>query len=330
MTEMIQNLQDSLSKISSALGFEIDPDAGKIFITGGNGPLGHRVATKLLRAGFPDLRLGAHRPEDMEDKSEKGAEVVRFVWEDPETYKKALDGVKTVFCTAPYHRGWKENFEPFLDACKDAGVQHIVKFSFYHAQSQADHFHLVPLVKDHGYCDHLLVKSGITFTILEATHLMSNPFVLRGNELRSSQKPAVLFGASRNKGVNYVGPNDIAECATRAILDPMRHKNRIYTLTGSSTITEQEVCGLLGDYLNKPVMYIEQPIQTLKDSEKKSGDPEWMIEDMVTLEMVKASGYEVDPGFATKDIENICGHPPETFSMYLQSSEFMSPVERAY
>jgi hypothetical protein len=96
MDSIVQNLRSSAAKISSILGFEIDPDAGKIFITGGNGPIGHRVAYKLLRAGFPDVRLGAHRLEDMEDKREEGAEVVKFIWEDPDTYSKALEGVKTV------------------------------------------------------------------------------------------------------------------------------------------------------------------------------------------------------------------------------------------
>jgi uncharacterized protein YbjT (DUF2867 family) len=98
-TELVESLKFSFHKISAILGFEIDPDAGKIFITGGNGPVGHRVASKLLKAGFPDVRCGAHRPEDMHDKGKEGAEIVHFVWEDPDTYADALTGIKTVrFC----------------------------------------------------------------------------------------------------------------------------------------------------------------------------------------------------------------------------------------
>lgn len=96
--ERVESLiKESLHKIGTILGFEIDPDAGKIFVTGGNGPLGHRVASKLLNAGFPAVRCGAHHPEEMQnDEGKEGAEIVRFVWEDPTTYADALNGIKTV------------------------------------------------------------------------------------------------------------------------------------------------------------------------------------------------------------------------------------------
>jgi nucleoside-diphosphate-sugar epimerase len=96
--ERVENLiKDSFHKIGTILGFEIDPDAGKIFITGGNGPVGHRVASKLLNAGFPAVVCGAHHPEEMKnDKDKEGAEIVHFVWEDPNTYAGALTGIKTV------------------------------------------------------------------------------------------------------------------------------------------------------------------------------------------------------------------------------------------
>jgi uncharacterized protein YbjT (DUF2867 family) len=237
--------------------------------------------------------------------------------------------VKSVFCTAPYHKDWKANFGPFLDACAKAGVKHFVKFSFYHARVSGDPFQNVPLVKDHGDCDEMLIKSGLAYTILAASHLMSNPLIFQGRELRASQKPAVLYGASAGKPVNYVSPNDIAECAVRVILEPLAHHHKEYCLTGSIGIKEQEVCQLLSDHLKKPIMYVDQPLHTFKEGERMSGDPEWMVEDLCTLEMVKASGYEANRGFPTKDIENICEHEPETFAMYLRSTETMSDIEKA-
>lgn len=324
----MDSIRNSITKIGELLGFNIDQDAGLIFVTGGNGPAGHRVATKLLSAGYPHVRLGAHNPTDMEDKSKKGAEIADFRWESPDTYEKALTGVKTVFCTAPYHKHFKKHFGTFLEACQEAGVKHFVKFSFYHARMSGDPFQNVPLVKAHGDCDERLIKSGMPYTILAASHLMSNPMVFQGTELRKSQKPAILYGASGNKPVNYVSPNDVAECAVRVILEPAAHHNQEYTLTGSIGITEQEVCQVLSDHFQKPIMYVDQPLHTFKEGERMSGDPEWMVEDLATLEMVKASGYEGDPGFATKDIEEICGREPETFAMYLRAKGNMSKVER--
>jgi uncharacterized protein YbjT (DUF2867 family) len=330
MADVVQNIRSSFVKIGELLGLsDMDEEVGLIFVTGGNGPVGHRVATKLLRAGYAEVRLGAHHPTDMEDKSKEGAEIADFSWERPETYEKALDGVRSVFCTAPYHKNWKDNFAPFLEACKKAGVKHFVKFSFYHARLSGDPFQNVPLVKDHGDCDEKLVKSGLNYTILAASHLMSNPLVFQGRELRKEEKPAVLYGASEEKPVNYVSPNDVADVAVKVILEPKGHHNKEYTLTGLVGITEQEVASLLSDHLKKPIMYVNQPLHTFREGERKSGDPEWMVEDFSTLEMVKASGYESDPGFISKDIEMVCGHEPETFAMYIRSTETMSNVEKA-
>jgi NAD(P)H dehydrogenase (quinone) len=330
MGDVVKNIINSIAKIGEILGLaNIDQDAGLIFITGGTGPVGHRVATRLLNAGYPQVRIGAHHATDMEDKNKEGAEIADFGWDRPDTYEHALAGVKTVFCTTPYHKDWKKNFGPFLEACKKAGIQHFVKFSFYHARMSRDPFHNVPLVKAHGDCDEKLIKSGLTFTILGASHLMSNPLVFQGNELRAKQKPAILYGASANKLVNYVSPNDVAECAVRVILEPHSHHNQEYNLTGSIGIAEQEMCQLLSDHLKKPIMYVDQPLHTFQEGERMSGNPNWIVEDIAMLEMVKASGYEADPAFPTMDIKEICGHEPETYAMYLRSTETMSKIEKA-
>jgi len=324
MSDIFESIGLSLKKIGEALGIaNMDPEAGLIFITGGNGPIGHRVAMRLLRAGYPQVRLGAHHPTTMEDMNKEGAEIADFNWNRPDTFEKALAGVKSVLCTAPYIQNWKENFVPFLNACKKAGVKHFVKIYFYHARVSGDPFQNVPLVRDHGDCDEALVRSGLSYTIISASHLMSNPLIFQGRELRKDEKPAVLYGASANRGINYVSPNDVAEVAVRVLMEPPAHTSKEYTLTGEKPITEQEVCQVLSDHLKKPIMYVDQPHHTFKDGEKLSGDPEWMVEDLTTLEMVKASGYEADPGFATKDIEKICGHPPETFNEYILATEYM-------
>jgi NAD(P)H dehydrogenase (quinone) len=318
----------TLMKVGEALGIpNLDPESGLIFVTGGNGVVGHRVATKLLRAGYPQVRLGAHSPTEFADKNKDGAEIADFDWSRTDTYDKALVGVKSVLCTAPYMKGWKKKFPFFLEACRNAGVKHFIKLSFYHARLPGDPFQNVPLVRAHGECDELLAKSDLPYTILGASHMMSNPMTLQGHELRMDQKPAVLYGASLHKGVNYVSPNDIADVTVHILLDPRSHHNREYTLTGPEPIKDQQVAQLLSDYLKKPIMYVDQPLHTFQEGERMSGDPEWLVEDLMKLEMVKASGYEEDPHFVSNDIEQICGHPAETFDAYLLMTEAMTPME---
>jgi uncharacterized protein YbjT (DUF2867 family) len=320
----------SLAHVGEALGIpNLDPSSGKIFVTGGSGPVGHRVALRLLNAGYPTVRVGVPHVDAAEGLNKLGAETADFDWQNDATYAHALDGVRSVMCTAPYVEKWAERFPNFLEACKKAGVKHIVKVSFYHARASGDVFQDVPLVRAHGDCDELLTKSGISYTILAATHFMSNPFVFQGQELRKDQKPATFYGASAGKGVNYVSPNDVAEVAVRALLEPKAHHNKEYVLTGPEAITDQTVADLISKHLDKPIMYVDQPVHTFEDEEKMGGDPEWKIKDLVALEKIKASGKEEDASFVSKDIETICGRKAETFEEYLLVKDYMTSVESA-
>ena len=324
-----EKLADVGTKILHYLDFEFDRSAGTIFVTGGHGSMSYRVASRLLNAGFPSVRVGALHADEMSDLNKLGAEVADFSWSNDETYAKALNGAKSVFCTTPHHEGWDKEFELFLEACQQAEVKHIVKMSFYHANKPADELQEVPLVKLHGECDKKLMQSGIAYTIVAASHLMSNPLVYQIKNLQDDKTPAKLYGASAGRAVNYVSPNDVAETAVRALLAPKDHVDKVYSLTGPVPIKEDEVAALLGKFMNKPVMYVDQPIEFFEMEEKRSGDPSWLVEDLVSLEKMKASGHEGYISFLSTDFENICGHKAETFEDYLANIDTMSPREKA-
>lgn len=286
--------------------------------------IGHRVAQRLLDAGCRNVRLGAIDPTKLEDMNEKGAAIADFAWEREETYDQALDGVKTVFCVTPYIENWHIHFPAFLTACEKTKIEHFVKISFIHCN---DELMKVPLVKNHFQCDRHLIESGIRYTIIAASHLMSNPLVCQGKEIMSENKPACFYGASAGHGVNYVSPNDVAEMAYRVLLNPEAHANKEYTVTGRGPMTDQTMADILSKHFSKPVMYVDQPPRVFEDSERYSGDPAWMVKDLVMLEKVKASGIEEDESFVSHDMEKLCGRKPEMFEQYLRAKNFMTPKE---
>lgn len=351
MEDAIHRTTVKMMQVGEALGIRnLDPESGRIFVTGGTGVIGHRVATRLMRAGYPMVRVGAHRPDILEDFNKMGAEVADFHWDHEETYEKALHGVKSVLCTCAYTKDWQKHFPVFLEACKKAGVRHFVKVSFYHARQSGDPFQEVPLVRAHGDCDEMLIKSltpmmqsvmqgesdvsldfgrpHMSYTILYASHFMSTPFTFQGKELRESSTLSTFYGASGNKGVNYVSPNDVAEMAVRVILEPRSHYNKEYTVTGPKAITDQQVADLISKHLNKPVMYVDQPLHEFKSELQLCGDPDWMVQDLVGLEKVKATGNEESLGFISRDFEAVCNHKPESFEEYLRMEDMMTKVER--
>lgn len=81
-----------------------------------------------------------------------------------------------------------------------------------------------------------------------------------------------FYGASVGKGVNYVSPNDSAEVAVRALLEPRAHRNKEYTLT--VWLQDNATAPFRSHHLQKPVMYVDQPMHTYDDGEKMGGKPQ--------------------------------------------------------
>jgi NAD(P)H dehydrogenase (quinone) len=340
-----RNVMDGLMHVGEALGIHnLDPEPGNIFVTGGTGIIGHRVAARLLNAGYPHVRLGTSKVDSLGDMNKLGAEIADFSWDREQTYAKALTGIKSVLCTMPYEQHWYKHFPAFLEACKKAHVKHLVKLSFYHARIPGDVFSQVPLVKHHADCDEMLISmvkpvvinSGEavdfyhpnrSYTIIYASHFMSNPFTYQGTELRHSETRGALYGSSMNHAVNYVSPNDVAEAAVRILLEPRAHYDKEYTLTGPGPITDLEIANLLSGYFKKPIEYVDQPLDEFSAKIKQGGDPRWLVADLVALEKIKASGREEDHKFVSDDFEKICGHSPESFEDYLTMTDTMIPVE---
>jgi uncharacterized protein YbjT (DUF2867 family) len=161
----------------------------------------------------------------------------------------------------------------------------------------------------------------MSYTILAASHFMSNIFTFQNKELRESGTLSTFYGASGNKGVNYVSPNDIAEVAVRVLLEPRAHYNKEYTLTGPASITDQEVASLLSKHIKKPVMYVDQPLHEFTTEIMLGGDPNWVVQDLAALEKIKATGEEENKAFVSTDFKKLCGHEAQTFEDYLQDED---------
>jgi len=343
----MEAVKKTLGKVVQPIASIVDRSSGLVFVTAGNGAIGYRVAMRLLQTGYEDVRVGHSDPLNKERQDEAaetrsvdletaamdkikdaGGMITDFSWDKEETYKAALEGVKTVFCSAPTRKDWDAHFAAFLRACKHAGVRHVVKLSFFHAMQGPDEpagefshskpsediFLKVPLVRIHRECDKRLMKSGLDYTILFATHFMSNPLRYQGMHLRTEGK---FYGASGMKGVNYVSPNDVADVAVRCIVSPKDHYRKGYTLTGPKAITDMEVADRLTTAFNTKIEYVNQSASEFKDT------------NFAALELVKASGVEQKTGVVTKEINRICNHPAEPYDEYLLNKDAMSPHEQA-
>jgi uncharacterized protein YbjT (DUF2867 family) len=332
----------ALADIIPGLGnLTFDADAGTIFITSGTGVIGYRVAMSLLEAGYKKVRVGVWKGEREvgpgDDDSDfvgkitlllrqKGAEVIDFDWKDQSTYKIALKGCKTVFCTIPHLEDWQLAFPAFLNVAKESKVEHFVKVSFLRNSIGEEYRKSVAFVKFHASCDDYLEQapksSRITYTILCTSHIMATPLLQQGKNLTENHK---YVTGSYGMGVNYVSPNDVADAAVVVLLNQSHHRNRVYNLTGPGPIFDRDVARLLSKAYGTEIEHVELGYHDFRKYIKARGLPEWLVKDSAEMEKMKASGIDEYTSSYTNDVMKLIGKKPETFGEYLANKNSQRP-----
>ena len=333
MTKLWMN---ALKSIGEALDIHnLDREPGRIFMTEASSEVGKAIASRLIKTGYAHLRIGTTTTitPTCDDKQSRGVELVDFCWDREETYAHALKGVKSVIITIPYQRHWYKHFSAFIKACQKAKVKHYVKLSFY--LSHVAGTRQLPFVKHHTNCDEMLMNmiipdeehvTQMSYTIIAATHFMSNPIhryrtkLNRGTDLAAS---TTLWNASSHSyATNYISPHDVAESMTRVVLSPHDHYNQIYTIMGPELIPNINLAMLMSIHFGKQIDCIQCTDMVdyrNKYMESHSETPLWYRNDQVALQRVMASGLEEH--MTTKVLPNdfvlICGHAPERFWDYL-------------
>jgi uncharacterized protein YbjT (DUF2867 family) len=316
----------------------IDREPGKIFITGGSGVIGHRIATKLVDVGYTNVRVGTDIKDFLNHMPWKGAKVVDFSWNREETYANALIGIKSVIITIPYQKCWYKHFSVFLKSCQKAGIKHFVKISF--CISNVPGTRQIPFVKHHTNCDDMLVHlimpdyckhlSHMSYTILSASHFMSNPITYYSMKLNDTNLLAKDYVAYKGHACNYISPNDVAEAAVRVVLSPYDHSNRVYTLLGPKLITLQEIATLMTKYYSKNIEWTDVCLSDYRILLQGTKTPRWMVKDLVSMQQLLTSGFDKDIVQHTQnDFERICGRPPESFTEYFTRTDTMTYLESA-
>lgn len=267
--------------------------------------------------------------------NDKGAEVVEFSWKREETYASALRGVKSVIITIPYERYWYENFSKFLKACKMANVKHFIKLTFY--LSHVNGFRRIPFVKNHLNCDEMLMRlimpdeeylSQMTYTIISASHFMSNQTINYGIELNGTDALTNVYSATKTRAANYISPNDVAEATVRVVLSPQDHYNRIYTLLGPELITCASVTQYMSKFYMKKLHHTDVSCSKHRNILIEAGGAVWEVNERMVMQRVMASGLEENITWGMRnDFERICRHRPETFTEYLTNIDSMIPME---
>lgn len=266
-----------------------------ILVTGATGNVGQEVVRALLKKNARVIAAD-HRPERVRALFGEAMSAVRLDFKDRETWASAVKGATHAFLLRPPAIADVENnLNPFVDAARAHGVDHVVFLSVAGAGKNK----VVPhrKVEDH------LRALGDHHTNLRPGFFAQN--------LQSSYRDDIIeddriYVPAGMKPVNWIDVRDIAEVAALVLCEPEKHRGQNYTLAGPGPVPWSEVTDALTKALGRTIAYEPASVLGYMRHLSRRGLPRGAILVQTVLHFLLrfGQGATVDP-----TLEQLLGRP---------------------
>lgn len=214
----------------------------RILVTGTSGNVGSAVL-QYLEGMDIEVTAGV-RDVERSRKADPGTCYIPLDFERPDTYASALQGITKVFLVRPPHlTDVRGIFAPFVEACRQAGVAHIVFLSLL----GAEHNPFPP----HHRIERVIKGSGMAYTFIRPGFFMQNLSTTHAEDIRDRSD---LFIPSGRAKVSFIDTRDIGEIIGK-VLTEEGHEGMAYTLTGKEAVTYSQVAERMTHHLGRRVTY---------------------------------------------------------------------------
>ncbi|MGV9295483.1 NmrA family NAD(P)-binding protein [Amycolatopsis sp. NPDC003676] len=273
-----------------------------VLVLGATGRTGRRVVSLLAEQGH-EIRAASRTPG-----SPAGPVTpVRLDWDDPATYRPALDGVDAIYQWFPISPDPTAEVAALLDDAKAAGVRRVVHLSNMAAQLSAGGF------AAHGV-ERFLETGPVPATILRpnvfAENFSEHPAILQGIRTGVVSVPA---GDGR---VAPISVEDIAAVAAAALTQG-GHQHQICSLTGPHSLSFSDMAAIVGDAAGKPVRYQAMDPAEFREALLGGGTPGQVADFYAAMYEGIRNDCAAD---VTDDVQRITGRLPVSFADYARAA----------
>lgn len=276
-----------------------------ILITGATGNIGGEVIQHLLAKNTP-IRGLVRDLKKATKLAEQGMELAKGDFSQPETLDSVLQEIEKAFLVTSNLPNQVELECNFIDAAKQAGVQHVVKLSVMGAGKLPSTFQ-----KWHRQIEEHLEQSGMAWTHLRPNMLMQNI----GYFAQTIAQSGSIYNSVGNTKISHVDARDVAAVAA-ACLTEAGHENQSYVLTGLKAITFDEIADIFAKALDRDVKYVDLPPADLKAARLANGEPEWYLDGELELFACWKQGAGTAVTNAIADIIHRSATTYEEFAQY--------------
>jgi len=277
-----------------------------ILITGASGSVGKTVLQEAIRR---DSKVRAmYRSKEEAAKAPSGCEPVLADYADKRSLSKALDGVSSVYVVCSPISQLVELESNMLDACKEAGVKHVVLNS---ALGAGDYPKSFP--SWHRKVEDKLKGMGLSCTILRPNGFLQNIVAFNAPSIRTQ---GAFHAAMGDAKVSYLDVGDIAAVAVKT-LQGGAHAGKTYELNGPEAISNPELAKRISRVTGRRVNFVDIPESAQRESMLGAGMPEWQVTALLELQQYYKQG-----GGAKTDglLRSLIERAPVTLDQYLAAN----------
>lgn len=209
-----------------------------VLVTGASGNIGRVVAEVLAATPGVEVRTGHRSPA-------VPAGGVLFDFTDASTWPAAFAGVEAMLLVRPPAVGnVKGDLLPAVTAAREAGVRRVVFLSLQGAERNK----VVP----HASVEAWLRSSGMVWTFVRPSFFCQNLSTTHAADIPDRDQVMVPAGGGATA---FVDAEDVGAVAAAALLDPLRHAYRAWTVTGPQALTYAQVAEILTEELDRVIRY---------------------------------------------------------------------------
>ena len=268
----------------------LDRNSKPVFIAGGTGKTGRRVAERLTARGIA-VRIGSRQAAPA------------FDWNDRATWAAAVSGAGAAYIT--YYPdvtvpGAVETVESFIQLALEKDCHRLV-FLSGRGEEEARR------------AEQVLIRSGAEWTVVRAAWFMQNfseSFFLDG--IRAGE---VVFPA--DKVVEpFVDADDIADIVAKA-LSEKGHTGEIYEVTGPRLMTFAEATGEIARATGRDIRYVPVDLDAYVATMRDLGVPD---DEIQLLEYLIGDVLDGRNESMTDGVQRALGRAPRDFADYARDA----------
>jgi len=224
-----------------------------------------------------------------------------------ETLHRVLEGIDRALMISSADPDLLETQCRFVDACKAAGVAHVVKFSGKESGIGFD-AKKFPFTRMHEEAERYLEASGLLWT-----HLLPSQFM----QVYLREAPIIAGKGLLRLPLDDVrlSPVDIEDIANIAfaLLTQGGHQGRVFEITGPQALSMAEVASAISEATGKPVRYQKTTIEEHRRGMEAAGLSPFFVNAIIdqTLERLRHPQSRVELG-----THELFGVKPTTFAEF--------------